>query len=114
MATMPKPSFVPVPITVSDVPPPEGSAHPEPTYLNRNNGDQAEFSNSVNHDVEVVFTGPNGSPFVNPGPFLVKPGQTTPSGPLRPDVKIGKPGYHYDVRSAKSAGPGADPTIIVN
>ena len=110
MATMPKQSFLTVPITVHDEPT-GGSANPDPTTLTKNNGDQAEFSTSANHDVQVVFTPPRGSPFVNPGPFLVSPGQTTPSGPLRSDAS-GK--YHYDVRSAKSTGPGADPTIIVN
>ncbi len=111
MATMPKQSFVTVPITVSDEPP-GGSAHPEPAILTKKNGDQAEFSTSLNHDVQVVFTPPKGSPFLNPGPFLVRPGQPPiSSGPLRPDAS-GK--YPYDVRSAKSMGPGADPTIIVN
>ncbi len=110
MATMPKPSFVLVPITVSDQPA-GGSARPDPATLTRLNGDQAEFSNSANHEVEVVFTPPRGSPFLNPGPFLIRPGQTVSSGPLRPDAS-GE--YHYDVRSAKSARPGADPTIIVN
>lgn len=111
MATMPKPSFVTVPITVSDAPPPDGSAHPEPTPLSKQNGDQAEFSTSANHDVVVVFTPPKGSPFVDPGPFPVTPGQPTASGPLRQDAN-GE--YHYHVRPARGGGPGADPTIIVN
>jgi hypothetical protein len=77
-------------------------------YLSKGGHEEAEFTSKT--DVNVVFDFPEKTPFANGAMFPVKAGTTVPSGPLKPDVALGRYRYHVN---PMGGGPGADPTIIV-
>ncbi len=80
----------------------------DPIYLSRGRHEEAEFTSKTN--VNVVFDFPEGTPFVKGATFQAGPGKPASSGPLKPEVPIGR--YRYHVNPI-GGGPGADPTIIV-
>jgi len=106
MATMPKPVFPVKRIEHFGDPRDEMIV----TTLSKGKREEVEFFSK--RDIRIAFDTAEGSPFQKASEFLVKAGQTTPSGPLRQTVAVGEH-YHYHVHAATSAGPSADPTIII-
>lgn len=106
MATMPKP-----------VPPTKRVEHFADdrdekivTHLSKGKGEEVEFFSK--RDIRIAFDLEEGTPFHYGHEFLVKAGHVTSSGPLHEKVAAGEK-YRYRVHDLKSAGPGADPTIII-
>lgn len=80
------------------------------TELSIGRREEVEFFST--RDIKVAFDFEEGTPFHYGKEFLVKAGQITSSGPLHERVAAGEE-YRYRVHDMKSAGPGADPTIII-
>jgi hypothetical protein len=80
------------------------------TTLSKGNREEVEFFSK--RDIKIVFDFAEGTPFQQDSEFLVRAGQTTPSGSLHERVAAGEK-YRYRVHAMKGTGPGADPTIII-
>jgi len=80
------------------------------TTLSIGKREEAEFFSK--RDIRVVFDFEEGTPFHKASEFLVTAGQIAASGPLHERVAAGEK-YRYRVYDMKGAGPGADPTIII-
>lgn len=80
------------------------------TTLSKGQREEVEFFSK--RDIRVAFDFEEGTPFHRSREFLVKAGQITSSGPLHERVEPGET-YRYRVHDMKNAGPGVDPTIII-
>ena len=80
------------------------------TTLSKGRREEVEFFSK--REIKVAFDFEEGTPFHKASEFLVRAGQITSSGPLHERVAAGEK-YRYRVYDMKGAGPGADPTIII-
>jgi hypothetical protein len=79
----------------------------ETLHLHKLDGDWIEWINYSDHDSVVQF---KDSPFY-PDTFLIKRGESTPSGPIKPAANGD---YAYAVQPVGVAAMAADPHVIVH